>query len=108
MALAGKEWEQTGSAIADANGNASVTFQAPNVKAGLALSTIAVTVTGSVPIPSATVTLAGQLLAVKRAGDRGVLIAEGERLFMGQLLTVAWAGADPGALCETTLTGIRT
>lgn len=82
-----------------------MTFQCPNAVGGWRIDTISVEVLGSVPIPQVSVYLAGQLLAVKRAGDRGVLLGEGEVVHMGQLLTLTWEDADPGALAEATVVG---
>lgn len=99
-------YSQTLSKIADAAGTAAITFQCPNVKGGLIIDTISFQVVGSpLQIPVCTATINGAVIAVKRAGDRGQMIGEGDVLLFGQLLVVTWTSAAPGARCEATLKG---
>lgn len=101
-----RPWTQTLTATANAAGTCSVTFSTPQTVIGFRIDTIDFRVTGSVAIPVATATVNGQVLAVKRAGDRGQMIGEGDALHMSQQLTLTWTAADPGASCEATLSGL--
>lgn len=100
------QYSQTGSKIADAAGTAAITFQCPNVKGGLIIGTITFQVVGSPrQIPVCTATINGGVIAVKRAGDRGVMTGEGDVLLFGQTLVLTWTNATPGARCEATFSG---
>lgn len=101
-----RAWDQTATAVANASGVASVSFQSPLRVGGLRIVAIDLRVTGSVAIPECTATLNGQVLAVKRAGDRGQLIGEGDVLYMGQVLVLTWTACTAGAVCEATLQGV--
>lgn len=96
---------QTASAIAAANGTATLVFQAPNVRGGLTIAGITFRVVNTVGIPECVVTIAGQQVAVKRAADRGVIEGAGTVLYPGQQLVLAFSLCDPGAIVEATLTG---
>lgn len=104
--LAPVSFSQTLTTIASAAGTASVTFQAPNVRGGLTISTIDFDVDGSeLQIPVCTASVNDIVLAVKRAGDRGQMIGAGDVLHLGQLLVLRWTNATPGARCSATLNG---
>jgi len=96
---------QTVSTIAAANGTATITFQAPNVRAGLTIDTIDFRVIGTVGIPVCVLTINGQQRAVKRAADRGQIMGEGDVLYLGQLLVLSFSNCDTGAIVEATLRG---
>jgi hypothetical protein len=100
------QWQQTLTATASATGAAVVTFQGPQTRAGLRVATIDLRVTDSQAIPVCTVTINGQVQAVKRAGDRGQIIGEGDVLYNGQQLVLTWTFATPAAVCEATLAGV--
>jgi hypothetical protein len=102
--------ELTNTVAANGSGLATITFQAPNVgPRGLAITSIALLVTGSTTIPQCTayrnVVAAQNVLARKTAGDRGTFVGQDDVLYMGQQLVLVWTGATPGASCTATLRG---
>lgn len=100
----------SGSSTADGTGAASVVFNGPP-SGFIELSSIAVEVTPSTPIPTATlyegsIFAPGRIMAILRAGDRGTFRGDdGDRLNAGQQITVVWAGAAAGAVCRAVLRG---
>lgn len=105
--------EVTATAVADAAGNATVVFNGPP-RGSTALSSIAVVVSPSTPIPQARAysgpsPQGGRLLATLRAGDAGTFRADaGDKLQAGQQLCVQWTGAAVGATCQAILRGTTT
>lgn len=103
-------YELTDTQVANAQGTATITFQAPNVgPRGLQIASIALLVTGTTAIPQCiayrNVVADQNVLARKTAGDRGTFIGTDDVLYMGQQLVLVWTGATPGARCTATLRG---
>ena len=101
---------QQQTAVANASGVATIAgFQASSNR-GLDITSIALTVVPSPPIPKCSVykgaVVPGSLLASKTAGDRGTFTGQKDVLYSGELLVVQWTGCAVGAVCTAVMRGV--
>lgn len=110
MPLTKKTGERaSGSAIVPASGVADVVLNGPP-RGYIDISTIDVTCTPGVPIPTCDVydgaaAALGRHYAAVRAGDKGTFRGTNDRLNAGSQITVRWTGAPVGAVVRAILRG---
>ena len=98
------------SATANAQGVATIAGFQAGTRRSLEVTSIALTVVPSPPIPKASAYKGapnpGSLLTSKTAGDRGSLIGQKDVLYSGELLVIQWVGCSVGAVCTAVLRGV--